>query len=170
MPFHWSNYNTSKTILDVNPKLDIVHTEGGIFFQIDMDQYAPGEAKLKLSNDNIFQSYTVSQIQPNVFLSDMLTPKILENVKYVDISLQKGDLSRETRFNFMPGIAEPNMKTVIISKDKNCSIQTLPNTVYSPTAIWIEKVDKHAPIKNGYHLSAVYQLQPFDRVLKNEYL
>ena len=170
MPFHWSNYNTSKTILDINPKLDIVHTEGGIFFQIDMDQYAPGEAKLKLSNDNIFQSYTVSQIQPNVFLSDMLTPKILENVKYVDISLHKGDLSRETRFNFMPGIAEPNMKTVIISKDKNCSIQTLPNTVYSPTAIWIEKVDKHAPIKNGYHLSAVYQLQPFDRVLKNEYL
>ena len=99
MPFHWSNYSTSKTILDVNPKLDIVHKEGGIFFQIDMDQYAPGEAKLKLSNDNIFQSYTVSQIQPNVFLSDMLPPKILENVKYVDISLQKGDLSRETRFN-----------------------------------------------------------------------
>ena len=170
LPFHWSNHNSLKTVLDVNPKLDIVHTEGGIFFQIEMDQYAKGEASLKLSNDNIFKSYPVSQIQPTVFLSDMLPPKTLEDVKYVDISLKNDKLSRETRFNFMPGIAEPNIKTVIISKDMNCSIQTLPNTVYSPTAIWIEKVDKHAPVKNGYHLSSVYQLQPFDRVLKNEFL
>ena len=170
LPFHWSNHNSLKTVLDVNPKLDIVHTEGGIFFQIEMDQYAKGEASLKLSNDNIFKSYPVSQIQPTVFLSDMLPPKTLEDVKYVDISLKNDKLSRETRFNFMPGIAEPNIKTVIISKDMNCSIQTLPNTVYSTTAIWIEKVDKHAPVKKGYHLSSVYQLQPFDRVLKNEFL
>ena len=80
------------------------------------------------------------------------------------------DRSRETRFNFIPGVAEPKMKTVILSRDKNCSIQTLSNTVYSPTAVWIEKVDKHAPVKNGYHLSSVYQLQPFDRVLKDEFL
>ena len=170
LPFHWSNYNSLKTVLDVNPKLDIVHTEGGIFFQIEMDQYAKGEATLKLSNDNIFKSYPVNQIQPTVFLSDMLSPKILENVKYVDVALTNEKLSRETRFNFMPGIAEPNTKTVIVSKDMNCSIQTLPNTVYSSTAVWIEKVDKHAPVKNGYHLSSVYQLQPFDRVLKNEFL
>ena len=169
-PFHWSNYNSLKTVLDVNPKLDIMHTEGGIFFQIEMDQYAPGKAKLKLSNDNIFKSYPVTQIQPTVFLSDMLSPRILNDVKYVDVSLTQGDLSRETRFNFIPGIAEPKMKTVILSKDKMCSIQTLSNTVYSPTAVWIEKVDKHAPVKNGYHLSSVYQLQPFDRVLKNEFL
>ena len=169
-PFHWSNYNSLKTVLDVNPKLDIMHTEGGIFFQIEMDQYAPGKARLKLSNDNIFKSYPVTQIQPTVFLSDMLSPRILNDVKYVDVSLIQGDLSRETRFNFIPGIAEPEMKTVILSKDKMCSIQTLSNTVYSATAVWIEKVNKHAPVKNGYHLSAVYQLQPFDRVLKNEFL
>ena len=169
-PYHWSNYNSLKTVLDVNPKLDIMHTEGGIFFQIEMDQYAPGKAKLKLSNDNVFKSYPVTQIQPTVFLSDMLSPKILNDIKYVDVSLTNGDLARETRFNFIPGIAEPKMKTVILSKDKMCSIQTLSNTVYSPTAVWIEKVDKHAPVKNGYHLSSVYQLQPFDRVLKNEFL
>ena len=169
-PYHWSNYNSLKTVLDVNPKLDIMHTEGGIFFQIEMDQYAPGKAKLKLSNDNVFKSYPVTQIQPTVFLSDMLSPKILNDVKYVDVSLTQGDLARETRFNFIPGLAEPKMKTVILSRDKNCSIQTLTSTVYSPTAIWIEKVDKHAPVKNGYHLSSVYQLQPFDRVLKDEFL
>ena len=169
-PYHWSNYNSLKTVLDVNPKLDIMHTEGGIFFQIEMDQYAPGKAKLKLSNDNVFKSYPVTQIQPTVFLSDMLPPKILNDVKYVDVSLTQGDLDRETRFNFIPGLAEPKMKTVILSRDKNCSIQTLSSTVYSPTAFWIEKVDKHAPVKNGYHLSPVYQLQPFDRVLKDEFL
>ena len=147
-----------------------MHTEGGIFFQIQMDQYAPARATLKLSNDNIFKSYPVTQIQPTVFLSDMLSPKILKDVKYVDVALINEDLSRETRFNFIPGLAEPKMKSVILSKDKNCSIQTLSGTVYSPTAIWIEKVDKHAPVKNGYHLSPVYQLQPFDRVLKNEFL
>ena len=169
-PYHWSNYTGINTVLDVNPKLDIMHTEGGIFFQIQMDQYAPARATLKLSNDNIFKSYPVTQIQPTVFLSDMLSPKILKDVKYVDVALINGDLSRETRFNFIPGLAEPKMKSVILSKDKNCSIQTLSGTVYSPTAIWIEKVDKHAPVKNGYHLSPVYQLQPFDRVLKNEFL
>ena len=169
-PYHWSNYNSLKTVLDVNPKLDIMHTEGGIFFQIEMDQYAPGKAKLKLSNDNVFKSYPVTQIQPTVFLSDMLSPKILNDIKYVDVSLTNGDLARETRFNFIPGLAEPKMKTVILSRDKNCSIQTLSSTVYSPTAFWIEKVDKHAPVKNGYHLSPVYQLQPFDRVLKDEFL
>ena len=169
-PFHWSNYNSLISVLDVNPKLDITHTEGGIFFQIEMDQYAPATVKLKLSNDNIFKSYPVTQIQPTVFLSDMLSPQILNDVKYVDVSLTNGDLSRETRFNFIPGLAEPKMKTVILSKDKNCSIQTLSNTVYSPTAVWIEKVDKHAPVINGYHLSSVYQLQPFDRVLKDEFL
>ena len=169
-PYHWSNYNSLKTVIDINPKLDIMHSEGGIFFQIEMDQYAPARVKLKLSNDNIFKSYPVTQIQPTVFLSDMLSPKILNDVKYVDVSLTHNDLSRETRFNFIPGVAEPKMKTVILSRDKNCSIQTLSNTVYSPTAVWIEKVDKHAPVKNGYHLSSVYQLQPFDRVLKDEFL
>ena len=169
-PYHWSNYNSMISVLDINPKLDITHTEGGIFFQIEMDQYAPAKVKLKLSNDNIFKSYPVTQIQPTVFLSEMLSTRVLNNIKYVDVSLTNGDLSRETRFNFIPGIAEPNMKTVILSKDKNCSIQTLTNTVYSPTAVWIEKVNKHAPVKNGYHLSSVYQLQPFDRVLKDEFL
>ena len=169
-PYHWSNYNSLKTVLDVNPKLDIMHTEGGIFFQIEMDQYAPGKAKLKLSNDNIFKSYPVTQIQPTVFLSDMLSPKTLNGVKYVDVSLIQGNLSRETRFNFIPGLAEPKKKTVILSRDKNCSIQTLSSTVYSTTAVWIEKVDKHASVKNGYHLSSVYQLQPFDRVLNDEFL
>ena len=33
-PYHWSNYTGLNTVLDVNPKLDIMHTEGGIFFQI----------------------------------------------------------------------------------------------------------------------------------------
>ncbi len=60
-----------------------MHTEGGIFFQIEMDQYAPGKAKLKLSNDNVFKSYPVTQIQPTVFLSDMLSAKILTCAKVV---------------------------------------------------------------------------------------
>ena len=59
-PYHWPNYNTLRTVLDVNPKLEVVHTEGGIFFQIEMDQYVPGKAKLKLSNDNIFKSFPVN--------------------------------------------------------------------------------------------------------------
>ncbi len=169
-PYHWSNYNSTINVLDINPKLEITHAEGGVFFQVELDQYAPAKTILKLSNDNTFRSYPVSQIQPTVFLSDMLSPKVLKDIKYVDVLLTKGDLTRETRFNFIPGVASPNMKTVILSKDKNCSIQTLSNTVYSATAVWIEKVKKHAPIKSGYHLSSVYQLQPFDRVLKDEYL
>ena len=43
MPYHWSNYTSLNTVLDVNPKLDIMHTEGGIVFSNSMDQYAPLE-------------------------------------------------------------------------------------------------------------------------------
>ena len=169
-PVHWANYNTSASVIDIHPDLEISHTERGIFFQVKMDQYVPANAILKLSNDNTFQSYPLSQIQPTVFLSEMLPVQYLRNIKFVDVSLSYSGYSRDTRFNFQSSIAEPGIKTVILSQDRNCSIRTVSSTVYASTAIWIDKVDKHAPVDDGYHLSAVYQLQPFNQALQDSFL
>ena len=35
------------------------------------------------------------------------------------------------------------------------------------TLMWIEAVHKYAPVKNGNHLSRVYQLQPYQQPLLN---
>jgi hypothetical protein len=169
-PVHWENYKTPASVIDLYPGLDISHTERGVFFQIKMDQYSSASAILKLSNDNTFQTYPLTQIQPTVFLSEMLPVQYLRDIKFVDVSLSHGGYSRETRFNFQPGIAEPGIKTVILSRDRNCSIQTVSRTVYAPTAVWIDKVNKHAPVDIGYHLSPVYQLQPFNHALQDSFL
>ena len=170
LPIHWENNKTPDNVIDLNLNLEISHAERGVFFQIKMNRYSSANATLKLSNDNTFQTYELTQIQPTVFLSEMLPVQYLRNIKFVDASLSHEGYSRETRFNFQPGIAEPGIKTVILSKDRNCSIQTSSSTVYTATAVWIDKVNEYAPIEIGYHLSPVYQLQPFNQALQDSFL
>ena len=35
--------------------------------------------------------------------------------------------------------------------------------------IWIDNVKEFAPVKDGFHLSPVYQIQPFDLAIKNKF-
>ena len=57
----------------------------------------------------------------------------------------------------------------MISNDRNCSIQTQPNTFYQTSVICINRVKEFVPVKDGFHLSPVYQLQPYDLALKNKF-
>ena len=45
-------------------------------------------------------------------------------------------------------------------------MKTSPGTFFQNSIIWIDRVEKHAKIKDGFHMSPVYQLQPFDLALK----
>ena len=45
----------------------------------------------------------------------------------------------------------------------------MPGTFFQNNVIWIDHVKKHAKINYGYHLSPVYQLQPFDLALKGKF-
>ena len=72
-------------VIDVRPKLKISNTRGGVFFQVEMDQYAPARATVKLANDNTFMSYPMDQIQPNTFLTERLSHHVVDNMKYIDM-------------------------------------------------------------------------------------
>jgi hypothetical protein len=99
----------------------------------------------------------------------MLPHRHVTGIKYIDAELSHEGLSRETRFHFRSAVAEPGQETVSLSQDKNCSVQILPQTLYQTNVVWIEKVKEHAPIKEGFHLSSVYQLQPFNIPLRDEF-
>ena len=168
-PYHWSNIKTKITALDVNPDLKISSTEQGLFFQITLDHYVKTKATLRLANDNTFMSYPMSQIQPCVYITDKLSHNVVKNMKYIDIELTSGDLSRQTRFHYNLKEVGPGKESYIFSNDRNCSMKILPGTFYQTNAVWINEVKEYTPVKKGFHLSPVYQLQPYDLALKGKF-
>ena len=168
-PFHWTTLESDYSVIDILPDLEVSETERGIFFQVQLDHYVPANVSIKLADNNTFQSFSLNQVQPNVFLSEMLPHRHVTGIKYIDAELSHEGLSRETRFHFRFAVAEPGQEIVAISQDKNCSVQILPQTLYQTNVIWIEKVKEYAPIKEGFHLSSVYQLQPFNIPLRDEF-
>ncbi len=168
-PYHWSNIKTKVTILDVNPDLKISSTERGLFFQITLDHYVKTKATVKLANDNTFMSYPMSQIQPCAYITDKLDHNAVKNMKYIDVELKSGDLSRQTRFHYNLEEVGPGKESYIFSNDRNCSMKTLPGTFYQTNAVWINEVEEYTPVNRGFHLSPVYQLQPYDLALKGKF-
>ena len=167
-PYHWTDMTPQLSVVDVRPDLKISNTERGMFFQVSLDNYVPAIAKLRLANDNTFSAFKLEQIHPNVFLSEKLPHHIVDNIKYVDIELSHKELSRQTRFNYSFIPVVPGSESIAFSNDRNCSIKSLPGSFYQNSALWIDEVKTSAPIKNGFQLSPVYQLQPFDLALKGE--
>ena len=96
-------------------------------------------------------------------------PQYLSEIKYVDISFMKDGQVRDVRFKYHFGLAENGKAIRILSQDKHCSVLTNKNTVYNPVAFWIDKVKKGAKVKNGFQLSPVYQLQPFELTFKDTF-
>ncbi len=169
-PYHWDDIKTKITALDVNPDLKISSTEHGLFFQITLDHFVKKtDAILKLANDNTFMSYSMSQIQPCVYITDKLSHDVVRNMKYIDIEIKSGDLSRQTRFHYNLKEVGPGRESYIFSNDRNCSMKTLPGTFYQENIVWINEVKEFAPIKKGFKLSPVYQLQPYDLAIKGKF-
>jgi hypothetical protein len=168
-PYHWTTLNLEISVVDVHPNLKVSNTERGLFFQVDLDHYVPARATIRLANDNTFMSYPLAQIQPNTFLTERLSHQVVNNMKYVDVELTHEGLSRETRFHYLLQAVGPGQEYHVISNDRNCSIETKPGTFYQTNVIWIDKVKEFAPVTDGFHLSPVYQIQPFDLAIKNKF-
>ena len=168
-PYHWTTFNPEISVVDVHPNLKVSNTERGLFFQVDLDHYVPARATIRLANDNTFMSYSLAQIQPNTFLTERLSHQVVNNMKYVDVELTHEGLSRETRFHYLLQAVGPGQEYHVISNDRNCSIETKPGTFYQTNVIWIDKVKEFAPVTDGFHLSPVYQIQPFDLALKSKF-
>ena len=168
-PYHWTTLNSEISVVDVHPSLKVSNTERGLFFQVDLDHYVPARATIRLANENTFMSYALAQIQPNTFLTERLSHQVVNNMKYVDVELTYEGLSRETRFHYLLQAVGPGQEYHIISNDRNCSIETKPGTFYQTYVICIDKVKEFAPVTDGFHLSPVYQIQPFDLAIKNKF-
>ena len=169
-PYHWTDIKPKISVVDLHPDLKISNTERGIFFQVDLDHYAPTKATIRLTNDNTFMSYPMNQIRPNTFLTDKLSHNVVNNMQYVDVLLEHNDLSRETRFHYLLQSVEPGEESFILSNDRYCSIKTKPGTFFQNNIVWIDQVKKFAKIENGFHMTPVYQLQPYDLVLKGNFI
>ena len=168
-PHHWTDIDPKVSVVDIHPDLKISNTERGLFFQVDLDYYAPGKVTVRLANDNTFMSYPMTQIRPNTFLSDKLSHQIVNNMKYIDVELNHEDLSRETRFHYLLQSVGPGEEYFSFSNDRNCSVKTMPGTFFQNNVIWIDQVEEYAKVNHGYHLSPVYQLQPYDLALKGKF-
>ena len=168
-PYHWSDLKPKISVVDVRPDLKISNTQRGLFFQVDIDHFVPAKATMRLANDNTFMSYSMNQISPNTFLTEKLSHNVVNNMAYIDIELQNGDLSRETRFNHLLQFVRPGEESIAFSNDRDCSIKTQPGTFFQDGVIWIEQVKEFAKVKSGFHMSPVYQLQPFDLALKGKF-
>lgn len=168
-PYHWTANKPRLNVIDIRPELKIANTERGLFFQVEMDQYAPARATLKLANDNTFMSYALNQIRPNTFLTERLSHHVVKDMKYIDVELSHEGKTRETRFHYQFTPTGPGEESFVISNDRNCSIQTKKNTFFQTNIIWIEQSKEFVPVKDGFHMSPVYQLQPYDIALKNKF-
>ena len=111
----------------------------------------------------------MTQIRPNTYLTEKLSHQVVNNMKYVDVELTHEDLSRETRFHYVLQSVGPGQENFAFSNDRNCSVKTMPGTFFQNNVIWIEQVKEHPKITEGYHLSPVYQLQPYDLALKGKF-
>ena len=168
-PFHWTDLEPTITVVDVNPNLKISNTVRGLFFQIDLDHYVPATAIIRLSNDNSFSSYNMNQIRPNTYLTEKLAHHIVDNMKYIEVELNHKDQSRITRFHYTLQSVGPGREEHIFSNDRNCSIKSMGGTFYQENVVWIEQSEKFSKLSDGFHLSPVYQLQPYDLALKGKF-
>ena len=165
-PFHWTTIKPNISVIDIHPSLKISNSENGILFQIDIDQYIETKAILKLANDNTFTSYKLNQIRPNTFISEKLNHNVVKNMNHILVELSNKDNIKETRFHYQLKPVEPGQEDIIFSYDRNCIIRTKKGSLYQKNVLWIDKVKKFVKIKNGFHVSPVYQLQPYDLALK----
>ena len=167
-PYHWTKLKPTISVIDIYPDLKISNTEHGLLFQVDIDQYVKTNVSLKLASENTFTSYKMNQIRPTTFISDKLDHDVVNNMTHIVIELFHNESIKETRFHYQLETIMPGQEKIIFSNDRNCRIKTKPGSFYQKNTIWIDKVKKFAPVKNGFHVSSVYQIQPYDLTLKGK--
>ena len=167
-PSHWTNMSSTKSILEINPSLKISSSKEGVLFQIDLDKYIKTRAILKLANDNTFTSYKMNQVRPNAYITEKLDHDVVKDMDHVLVELYSNEKIKETRFHYQLKAIESKEETSIFSNDRNCIIHTKTGSLFQKNVLWIDKVKKFAEVKDGFHLSPVYQLQPYDLALKGK--
>jgi hypothetical protein len=165
-PFHWVDSQSYHDYLNVNVDMDISYTDAGLYIQIQSEKIVNADFSLRLKGKYQYETIPLNQIQPSVFLTKPLSPIIFNEVDEIEAILN-GKIERQIRFDFPYKVAHPGSSMTTISKDALFSMRSKKNSISSSTLMWVEAVHKYAPVKNGNHLSRVYQLQPYQKPLLN---
>ena len=163
-PIHWIDKRFTGDHLTASLNMDISHTEAGVYIQFQPEKVLDEELSLRLKGKYKYTTIPLNQIQPSVYLSQPISPMQFQNIDQIE-SIINGSIERQIQFDFPYTVAEPGSSITIISNDTYCSMRSKKTSIVSPTVMWIEAVNKHAPIDNGKLISRVYQLQPFERPL-----
>ena len=123
---------------------------------------------MKLANDNTFTSYKMNQIRPNTYITEKLDHDVVKDMDHVLVELYHKDKIKETRFHYQLKAVDSKEEISIFSNDRNCIINTKTGSLFQKNVLWIDKVKKFVEVKDGFHLSPVYQLQPYDLALKGK--
>lgn len=162
------NWHPKNVFIDYNakPEIDITQAAAGIMIQVETGNLGTAEPKLSLEFDNELINVPLFQIQPFVFLSLPIKVESFAEINSINTTLNIGT-EYIYKYDFSPSLAVPGESTVVLSKDKMCSLQSLKSTLYSPTLLWIEAVENSTLPPHGSFLSNVYQLQPFNIPLQD---
>ncbi|MFH1853181.1 MAG: hypothetical protein ABIA75_12640 [Candidatus Neomarinimicrobiota bacterium] len=165
-PCHWDQLMVPRQLLDIGIDLKISQIEKGVFLQVTTSEYIASRPEIKLRSRQTDQTVILEEIRPNVYLSALIAPARFAALEAIIVRLD-GTPLREIRFPFQGDLTRPGQTTVVVTADRNCSVQTTPNSFYDETVIWIEPVEIPVDTHNGQRLAPVYQLQPFDIPLRD---
>ncbi|MEE2876745.1 MAG: M23 family metallopeptidase [Candidatus Neomarinimicrobiota bacterium] len=164
-PFHLPYGNDITDHLTVALELSLAHLENSVVLEVAARGYFNQAANLTLKGSSE-RTVTLQQKRPGVFQSEPLKPEILRDGEAAVLTIS-GSATRETRFGLLTELADGREYATAISGDGQCTLEATPATFYDTTSFWIETVKKPVKVENGRFSSRVYQLQPFDRALRD---
>lgn len=169
-PVHVSLADPGKP-LDGNIQLRFSVSEGGLYIQAETYRYIHGDVSIRIIRGNIATPVPLLQVQPTVYLSELLNPAILNRADRIEIRLRSPDgADRIVRHRIKPVFIPEDSERLVLSNDNNCSVRTFPTTLYKPSIAWIETVEKPAEIpESGSIVSGTYQLQPFELAIRDTF-
>ncbi|MFQ6615361.1 MAG: M23 family metallopeptidase [Fidelibacterota bacterium] len=166
MPFHLPMGIRESDPASVEADLSIRHLETTVLVQVEYDRYLPVTPETVLRGPGIDEPIDMVQIRPNTFLSPPLPPRRFAGTREVVVTL-RGSPEREIRYSFKPKLGSQAATSAAVSPDGKCSLQALSSTFYDSSLFWIENVENPVPVRGGQTVGGTYQLQPFDRPLKD---
>ena len=146
-------------------QLSVSHLEKSVILEVAARGYFQQTANLSLKGSKLV-NLPLKQVRPGVFHSSPLKPQDLAGKEEATFTISSSAV-REMRFHLNPELSTGAETVTAFSGDGKCFLKTLEHTFYDTTAFWIEVVENPVPLETGRFTSRVYQLQPFDRALKD---
>lgn len=157
--------------LDSDIDLRFSTSEGGLYIQVDTRRYIKGNLSIHVVRKDAVVSVPLFQIQPTVYLSDLMNPAALNMADRIEIHIKStSGADRVIRHRMKPVYVPDGTEKLVLSNDNSCSMKVFSTSLYKPSVIWIETVE-NAPVEpvGGKRISSIYQLQPFELPAKDTF-